>query len=69
MTTADTKRIERIARESSELARKSLRKSNEIEAYLSVVGYRAGKIRRHSPCPTFSANSSWHEGDFHDRQI
>ena len=44
MTTADTKRIERIARESADLARKSLRKSNEIEAYLSVG---AGKVRRH----------------------
>ena len=47
MTTADTKRIERIARESADLARKSLKKSNEIEAYLSVMEYRAGKTRRH----------------------
>ena len=33
MTTADIKRIEKIARESAELARKSLKKSNELEAY------------------------------------
>jgi hypothetical protein len=51
MTTADTKRIERIARESADLARKSLKKSNEIEAYLSVVEYRAGKVRRHKSVP------------------
>jgi SAM-dependent methyltransferase len=47
MTAADKKRIERIARESTDLARKSLKKSNELEAYLSVMEYRAGKIRRH----------------------
>ena len=70
MTTADAKRIERIARESADLARKSLRKSNELKAYLSVLEYRAGKIRRHkSVLRTFSANSSWHEGDFRERQI
>jgi hypothetical protein len=47
LTIADTKRIERIARESADLARRSLKKSNEIEAYLSFMEYRAGKIRRH----------------------
>jgi hypothetical protein len=47
MTTADAKRIERIARESADLARNSLKKSNELEAYLSVLEYRAGKVRRH----------------------
>jgi peptide deformylase len=46
LTIADTKRIERIARESADLARRSLKKSNEIEACLSVMEYRAGKIRR-----------------------
>jgi hypothetical protein len=51
MTTADTKRIERIARESADLARKSLKKSNELEAYLSVLEYRAGKVRRHKSVP------------------
>jgi hypothetical protein len=33
MTTADTKRIEKIARESAALARKTLKKTNELEAY------------------------------------
>ena len=45
MTTADTKRIEKIARESAELARKSLKKSNELEGYLGLLDYRAGKVR------------------------
>ena len=45
MTTADTKRIEKIARESADLARKSLKKSNELEAYLGLLDYRAGKVR------------------------
>jgi hypothetical protein len=47
MTTADTKRIEKIARQSAELARKSLQKSDELETYLSLLEYRAGKVRRH----------------------
>jgi hypothetical protein len=45
MTIADTKRIEKIARESADLARKSLQKSNELEAYLGLLDYRAGKVR------------------------
>jgi hypothetical protein len=45
MTTADTKRIEKIARESADFARKSLQKSNELEAYLGFLDYRAGKVR------------------------
>ena len=51
MTTSDTRRIEWIARESADLARKSLRKSNGLEAYLSVLEYRAGKTRRHKSVP------------------
>jgi hypothetical protein len=34
-----------IARESAALARKSLKKSNELEAYLGLLEYRAGKVR------------------------
>jgi len=45
MTTADTKRIEKIARESADLARKTLKKTNELEAYLGLLDYRAGKVR------------------------
>jgi hypothetical protein len=53
MTTADTKRIEKIARESADLARKSLQKSNELEAYLGLLDYRAGKVREIKSIPAF----------------
>jgi hypothetical protein len=45
MTTADTKRIEKLAAESARLARKALQKSDELEAYLGLLDYRAGKVR------------------------
>ena len=44
MSTADTKRIEKIARESAALARKTLKKTNELETYLSLLEYKAGKV-------------------------
>jgi hypothetical protein len=47
MTTADAKRIEKIARESAALARKTLKKTNELEAYLSLLEYKAGKVREY----------------------
>ena len=47
MTSTETKHAEKLARESAALARKALRKSEELETYLSVLEYRAGKIRRH----------------------
>ena len=53
MTTADAKRIEKIARESAALARKSLKKSNELEAYLGLLDYRAGKVREIKSIPAF----------------
>lgn len=45
MTSTETKHAERLARESADLARKALRKTEELETYLSVLEYRAGKIR------------------------
>ncbi len=45
MTTADTKRIEKIARESADLARKTLKKTNELEAYLSALEYKTRRVR------------------------
>jgi hypothetical protein len=45
MTTSQTKGIEKLATESAELARKSLRKRNELEAYLGLLDYRAGWVR------------------------
>ena len=43
MTTADTKRIEKIARESAALARKTLKKTNELERPAAMP----------APCPSF----------------
>jgi hypothetical protein len=51
MTAADTKRIEKIARESADLARKSLKKSNELEVYLGLLDYGAGKVREIKSIP------------------
>jgi hypothetical protein len=45
VTSTETKHAERLARESADLARKALRKTEELDAYLSVLEYRAGKIR------------------------
>jgi len=45
--TADIKQAEKIARESADLARKSLRKSNELQAYLSLLEHKAGRVREH----------------------
>jgi hypothetical protein len=53
MTTADTKRIEKIARESAALARKTLKKTNELEAYLGLLEYKAGKVREIKSVPAF----------------
>jgi hypothetical protein len=53
MTTADTKRIEKIARESAALARKTLKKTNELEAYLGLLEYNAGKVREIKSIPAF----------------
>jgi hypothetical protein len=47
MTSTETKHAERLARESASLARQALRKSEELDAYLSALEYRAGKVRRH----------------------
>jgi hypothetical protein len=53
MTTADTKRIEKIARESADLARKTLKKTNELEAHLGLLEYKAGKVREIKSVPAF----------------
>ena len=48
MTTAQIQRIQKIASESASLAKKALRKSNELEAYLSLLEYRAGTTRSYT---------------------
>ncbi|OGM90752.1 MAG: hypothetical protein A3D64_02540 [Candidatus Wildermuthbacteria bacterium RIFCSPHIGHO2_02_FULL_49_9] len=47
MTTVELKKIEKIATESAAFARRALSKSNELEAYLSMLEYRAGKVRKY----------------------
>ena len=47
MTTADTKRIEKLAAESARLARKALQKTDELEAYLSLLEFKAGKVHEY----------------------
>ncbi|MHB8913735.1 MAG: hypothetical protein ACYC4I_01860 [Minisyncoccota bacterium] len=47
MTTLELKKIEKMAAESMMYARKSLQKSDEIEAYLSLLEYKAGKVNKH----------------------
>ena len=48
MTTVQIQRIQKIATESASLAKRALRKSNELEAYLSVLEYKAGKTNSYT---------------------
>jgi len=48
MTNLQIKKIERIARESSIFAKKALRKSNELQTFLSLIEYKSGKTRSHN---------------------
>jgi hypothetical protein len=45
MSAADIKQAEKLARESAELARKALQKTKELEAYLGLFDYNAGRVR------------------------
>ena len=47
MTTAQIKKAERIASESMRYARKALQKTDELEAYLSMLEYKIGKVRKY----------------------
>lgn len=48
MTAVELQKIERIAAESAAFARKAIKKSNELEAYLSLLEYRKGEVRKHA---------------------
>lgn len=48
MTATQIQRIQKIASESASLAKRALRKSNELEAYLSLLEYKAGNVRAHA---------------------
>jgi len=47
MTTAQIKKAEKIASESMRYARKALQKTDELEAYLSMLEYKSGKVRKY----------------------
>jgi len=48
MTTLELKKMEKIASESMRYARKSLKKSRELEIYLSVLDYKAGRVKEYA---------------------
>jgi len=48
MTTIELKRAERIASENESLARRALTKSDQVQAYLSLLEYRSGRTRAYS---------------------
>jgi len=47
MTNTQIKKIEKIAHESSVFARKALKKSNELQVFLSLLDYKSGKVNSH----------------------
>lgn len=48
MTTSQIKKMEKIAKESAVYARKSLAKSDELYAVLSLLEAKMGKVRRYA---------------------
>lgn len=53
MTTIQIQKIEKMAAQSVEFAKRALRKSNELEAYLSLMEYRSGNARPHRSVKAF----------------
>jgi len=47
MTTAQLKKAEKLAEASRHYAHKSLQKSRELEIYLSILDYRAGRVKEY----------------------
>jgi len=47
MTNLQIKKIEKMAHESDVFARKALKKSNELQAFLSLIECKSGKINPH----------------------
>jgi hypothetical protein len=47
MTATEIKKLEKLANESARYARKALQKSDEMEAYLSVLEHKAGKTKKY----------------------
>jgi len=48
MTTMELKKAEKLAEASRRYAHKSLQKSRELEIYLSVLDYKAGRVQEFS---------------------
>ena len=48
MTTAQLQKIQKIASETAAIGKKALRKSNELETYLSLLEYREGNINMYA---------------------
>lgn len=48
MTTKEIKKAEKIASESARYARKAIQKSDELQTYLSILEYKAGKVKEYS---------------------
>ena len=53
MTTIQIQKIEKMAAESISLARQALRKSNDLESYLSLIEYRTGDASEHRSVKEF----------------
>jgi hypothetical protein len=47
MTNLQIKKIEKMARESTVFAKKALKKSNELQVFLSLLECKSGKINSH----------------------
>jgi len=45
MTTAQLKKVEKLAEASKRYAQKSLQKSRELEVYLSILEYKIGQVQ------------------------
>ncbi len=48
MTTAQMQKIQKIANETAAIGKRALRKSNELETYLSLLEYREGNINMYA---------------------
>gem|GEM_PF-1155813 len=47
MTTAQLRKAEKLAETSRRYAHKSLQKSRELETYLSILDYKAGRVKEY----------------------
>ncbi len=55
MTTVEMRKAEKLAEESRRYAQKSLEKSRELEAYLSILDYKAGRVTEYPSARAITA--------------